>query len=333
MSFPLINRCPGTLAKGYRTYSQNCLNRVFDKKKVSHILPFDSPSVNEEVLEKFHENQKQISISGVQEKLSMLLDKNKLRLIRRGEQGTYILKPIPRYLKNAIQIPANENLTMQIARQVYGIRTAENALMFFSNGDPAYITKRFDVDRDGRKLSTEDFASLAGKTMVKEGPYFKYLYSYEEIGELIRRYVASHIIEMERYFQIIIFNYLISNGDAHLKNFSLIETSQGDYRLSPAYDLINTRIHILDSDFALHNGLFKDDFKSNHLKTDGHIGLDDFREFGRRLGLKKHRMEKILQSIGPKKKSAISLIQHSYLNSQTKEHYLNGFLSRCKQMT
>jgi serine/threonine-protein kinase HipA len=42
-------------------------------------------------------------------------------------------------------MPANEHLTMQIARQVYGIETAENALIFFKNGAQAYITRRFDV--------------------------------------------------------------------------------------------------------------------------------------------------------------------------------------------
>ena len=35
-----------------------------------------------------------------------------------------------------------------------------------------------------------------------------------------------------------------------LKNFSLLENSQGDFLLSPAYDLINSRIHVDDSDFA-----------------------------------------------------------------------------------
>jgi serine/threonine-protein kinase HipA len=49
-------------------------------------------------------------------------------------------------------MPANEHLTMQIARQVYGIETAENALIFFKDGAPAYITKRFDVKEDGNYL-------------------------------------------------------------------------------------------------------------------------------------------------------------------------------------
>ena len=54
---------------------------------------------------------------------------------------------------------------------------------------------------------------------------------------------------------MLLFNYLFSNGDAHIKNFSLLETPLGDYRLSPSYDLLNTRIHIEDTDFALNDGL------------------------------------------------------------------------------
>ena len=294
MTLPKIEYGPGTLASGFETYSKNCLNRVFEGRKVSHILPYNPPREDEEVAEKFLENRKRISISGVQEKLSLVLDKNKLRLTAAGEQGTYILKPIPRDLKKVDQIPANEHLTMQIARQVYGINTAENALIFFKNGEPAYITKRFDVKEDGTKLGIEDFASLAGKTSENDGPDFKYKYSYEELGELIQKYVPAYIIELEKFYQLVVFNYLFSNGDAHLKNFSLLETPNGDYTLSPAYDLINTRIHVKDSDFALDGGLFKDDFESNEVKTNGRVGLHDFQEFGRRLGLREQRLNKLL---------------------------------------
>ena len=171
MSLPMIKYCPGTLAEGYETYSTTCLRRVFDGRKVNHILPYDSPASNEATDELFVENRKRISISGVQEKFSVLLEKNKLRLINEGEQGTYILKPIPGAGKNPDQMPANEHLTMQIARQVFDIETAENALIFFKDGTPAYITKRFDVKKGGGKLAKEDFASLAGRTPQTHGEH------------------------------------------------------------------------------------------------------------------------------------------------------------------
>ena len=126
-----VSVCPGTLAEGFTTYSPLCVRHLFDNKKVSHVLPYDTPAKDEAVAEQFMENRKRISISGVQEKLSVVLDKNILRLTNEGEQGTYILKPIPRDLKKVDQVPANEHLTMQIAKQVYGINVAENASDLF----------------------------------------------------------------------------------------------------------------------------------------------------------------------------------------------------------
>ena len=79
------------------------------------------------------QNQKRISISGVQEKYSVLLEKNNLRLTEEKEQGTYILKPKPHGLQRTSMVPANEHLTMQIALQVYKIQTAENGIIFFIN--------------------------------------------------------------------------------------------------------------------------------------------------------------------------------------------------------
>jgi len=137
MNLEKIKYCPGTLAKGNNTYSRACLRRVFHNKSVSHILPYNSPQSDEDDDSKFVDNRKRISISGVQEKMSLILDKNKLRLTDEGEQGNYILKPIPRDLKKVGQVPANEHLTMQIAQQVFGIYTAENALIFFKDGKPA----------------------------------------------------------------------------------------------------------------------------------------------------------------------------------------------------
>ncbi|MCK4979660.1 MAG: HipA domain-containing protein, partial [Candidatus Delongbacteria bacterium] len=220
MNLKQIKYCPGTLAEGFNTYSPACLKKVFDSKKVSHILNYNSPEKNNKTAEIFIENRKRISISGVQTKISLILEKNILRLTNKGEHGTYILKPIPRDVKMVDQVPANEHLTMQIARQVYKIPTAENAIIFFKDGTPAYITKRFDIKDDNLKLGKEDFASLAGKTSMNAGENYKYDYSYEEIGYLVQKYVPAWRVEIEKIFVIVIFNFLFSNGDAHLKNFA-----------------------------------------------------------------------------------------------------------------
>ena len=193
MKFPEIKYCPGTLAEGYSTYSATCLRSMFNEKKVSHVLPFESPQQNEEVVGLFMENMKYLSISGVQQKLSLIQEKKTLRLTKVKEQGTHILKPIPSFLKKANMLPANEHLTMLIARKVYNISTAENAMIFFQDGTPAYITKRFDVKAGGGKWGKEDFATLAGKTKSNSENY-KYEFSYEELGLLIKKNVPAWVV-------------------------------------------------------------------------------------------------------------------------------------------
>ncbi len=319
-----IKYCPGTLSKGFNTYSPACLKRVFNGRKVSHILPYSSPE-SEENIKEFIENRKRISISGVQEKISLLMDKNRLRLTKEKEQGTYILKPVPSNLKKAKFVPANEHLTMQIARQVYGIDTAENALIFFKNGAPAYITKRFDINENNTKRGKEDFASLAGKTSEISGNNFKYEYSYEEIADLMKQYIPAYPVEVEKLFSIIVFNYLFSNGDAHLKNFSVLESLSGDYLLSPAYDLINTHIHVDDSDFALSKSLFKDDYKSSVWRKTGHPGLADFSKFAGRIAIKQNRIRKILNPFLARQSKVEELIDHSFLDTPIKKEYLLSY--------
>lgn len=328
MNLDELKYCPGSLAEGFSTYSSSCLRNLFSGKKVNHVLPYDAPQQSEEVAEQFMENRKRISISGVQEKLSFLLEKNLLRLTNDGEQGTYILKPIPRDLKKVDQVPANEHLTMQIAKQVYGLSTAENALIFFKNGSPAYITKRFDVKEEGGKWGKEDFASLAGKTKDNAGDNFKYEYSYEEVGMLIQEYVSAWRVEIEKYFSLVVFNFLFSNGDAHLKNFSVLESSKGDYLLSPAYDLVNTRLHVDDSDFALDKGLFADSYKSEEYKKSGHPSKNDFIEFARRIGVAEGRVEKLLNPFLVKQTFVDTLVKHSFLSDANKRGYLLMYNTR-----
>lgn len=325
MNLPEIKYCPGTLAEGFNTYSRISLKRVFEGKKVYHFLPYDSPASNEETAELFDENRKRMSISGVQEKFSILLEKNKLRLINEGERGIYILKPIPGAGKKQDQMPANEHLTMQIARQVYGIETAENALIFFKNGTPAYITKRFDVKEDSSKLAQEDFASLAGRTPQTYGEHYKYLGNYLELFELMQKHLPIYKLEAPKLLKIILFNYLFSNGDAHFKNFSLLETAQGDYRLSPAYDLLNSRIHIEDKDFALDDGLLPKNVSQGKISKQFTV-LSELAEISEK------NFKSILNLMVSKSEMVEKLITASFLNDTTKRNYWQSYQARLKQL-
>lgn len=323
MSQPEINNCPGTLAEGFSTFSRICLNRVFQGRKVSHILPYDSPASGANAA--FEENLKRMSISGVQEKFLVVLEKNKLRLARDGERGTYILKPIPAAGKKPDQMPANEHLTMQIARQVFGIETAENALVFFRNGEPAYLTRRFDVSADGNKIAQEDFASLAGRTPQTHGEHYKYLGNYLELFALLKTFVPAYKLEAPKLLKVLIFNYLFSNGDAHLKNFSLTETPFGDFRLSPAYDLLNSRIHIDDRDFALEDGLLPGNLAQGKISQ-------QFRVLATEAGIDNRLYSVIYPKMLKHSEMVERLVFSSFLDNNTKRSYWQAYQGRLKQL-
>lgn len=320
-NLPIIKYCPGTLSSGFDTYSRTCLRRMFNGRKVNHILPYESPTSNSDTDILFLENLKRISISGVQEKFSVLLEKNKLRLIEETERGSYILKPIPNVGKNRNQMPANEHLSMQIAGQVFNIETAENALIFFKNGEPAYITKRFDVKEDGSKLAKEDFASLAGRTPQTHGGNYKYL----ELFEIMKTHLPAYKIEAPKLFSLLVFNYLFSNGDAHFKNFSLIETSLGDFRLSPAYDLLNTRIHLEDSDFALDDKLLPKNIAIGNVR-------DQFYLLADKIALSEKQKNEIFDNLLSKSEKVEKLIKASFLSEKLKCNYFQAYQTRLKKL-
>ena len=219
-----IQNCPSMLLRGYSTYSPTAIKKLFDGHKISPFLDFG--------IEEFGASE--IATNAIAEE---------------NERSTYILKPAPwdKTLVERKQIPANENLTMQIASQVYGIVTAANGLCFTKDGQPVYITKRFDILPDGAKAPMDDFAALVGRNEQTDGLHFKYSGCYEDIAIALKANVAVWKFDMERFFELVVFNYIYGNGDDHLKNFSLIRLGD-DYRLSPAYDLLNTSLHVNGDD-------------------------------------------------------------------------------------
>ncbi len=316
-----INHCPSTLMEGFSTYSPKAAKVLFDGKKVSPVLDFDIDEFRNVV--DIEEAMRRISVSGVQEKFPALIEDGKIRISQDLERSTHILKPAPwdNTLQWRKQIPANEHLTMQIAGQVYGIPTATNGLCFTQKGQPLYITKRFDIMSDGTKLPMEDFASVIGRNEQINGLHFKYTGSYEDIAIALRKNVAAWMIDMERFFELVLFNYIYANGDDHLKNFSLIQQGE-DYRLAPAYDLLNTSLHIQGDDFGLDGGLSPNIEKSDVLDKTNHPCRLDFERYGQQIGIVKPRLDKILDKYMQLPLETKKLVEHSFLNEKMKRSYL-----------
>ncbi len=318
--------CPGCFKSYKDGYCTKCRKELFDGKKVGSVLSFNSPYTD--TSEAFQDHAKKISISGVQVKYSLSLEDKDLELTERG--GQYILKPIPiGTFKHLDQAPANEHVTMQIARQAFKLSVPPNALIYFKDNSPAYLVRRFDQTPD-KKLQQEDFAQLAQMTSESHGQNYKYDLSYEEIAELIINYVPSYRIEMEKFFRLILFNYVFSNGDAHLKNFSVIQSEQGDYVLTPVYDLLCTRLHApTESDMAL--SLFKEGFSKSY-EAYGFYTFQDFFEFGLRIGIKETRVKKIIKEFTVPQELIEGLVSKSFLNNDLKGEYLRLYLDKVNRL-
>lgn len=307
-------------------FTRKELKDLFDGQQVSDVLPYAGLDADPQVQQEIAQGNGHISISGVQPKFSLVVDQDVLRLVRPKEQGTYILKPAPTalFILDRAFCPANEYLTMQLARQVYGIETAACALCQFGNGQEAYITRRFDVTADGTKWAQEDFASVAGLNKKNAGEDYKYnALSYEDCAELIRTHVKAAPVEIVKFFRLVVFNYVTLNDDAHLKNFSFIQRKPGDVVLTPAYDLMNTSLHLHQPGiFALKKGLFKEGM----IIDDTHsVTRASFLEFGQRLGLTDNLINRELDKFAKEYPLAEQLIENSHLSPALKEYYKGGY--------
>ena len=263
-----------------------------------------------------------MSISGVQDKLSLRLDRGKLVPVASG--GQYILKPIPnlRLPRLASDVPANEHVTMQLAEQIFGLETAANTFIPFKDGEPAYLTRRFDRSAGGTKIAQEDFCQLSGRTPHSAGKNYKYQGSYEEMGDLLLRFCPAHIVERERLFRRIVVNYGLANGDGHLKNFSLQQTKKfGDFVLAPAYDLLCTKLH-LPHEARLALDLFCGDELPAGMMTHGFVTGADFLELASRWGIPAPRAERAVDEICQQLPSCEPLIDRSFLSDRAKSLYL-----------
>lgn len=257
-----------------------------------------------------------IAVTGVQPKLSLSLEKvdsthNRLTIV--GLWGDYILKPPTEKFP---QLPENEDLTMKLAA-LCGIRTAEHSLIRLASGELAYLTKRFDREK-GRKIHVEDLCQLTG-TLTEH----KYRGSMEKVGKAIKGFSTNTGLDALSFFELTIFCFLTGNADMHLKNFSLIKTAFGEVQLTPAYDLVSTKLVMpkdLDEMALTING------KKNRLKK------SDFNKLGESLGISEKARESVYQKFSNKIDSIKALISQSFLNRSILDNYLNLIIERGQKL-
>ncbi|WP_092483227.1 type II toxin-antitoxin system HipA family toxin [Candidatus Ichthyocystis hellenicum] len=181
-----------------------------------------------------------LSLAGAQDKLAVGFRDGQVSLIKGGRPTTHILKPMIERVKDSTH---NELFCMKLAKMV-GINVPEVSLHFVGN-TPYCLIERYDrhIGNNGevRRIHQEDFCQALGVA-----PEIK----YEREGgpdiatcqNVITKHAARPALDQIKLLNIILFNYLVGNADAHGKNFSLLYESNKP-ELAPAYDLLSTAVY------------------------------------------------------------------------------------------
>ncbi len=260
---------------------------------------------------------KRITIPGVQPKISLHLsaERSQSRFTIVGLWGRYILKPPVGIYPH---LPENESLTMKMASAA-GIRTVPFSLIPLKTGELCYITERIDRLKDGSKIQMEDMCQLTGR-MTEH----KYHGSYEQIAGALKKYSDNPLFDITELLKVLLFSFITGNGDMHLKNFSLIETGELTH-LSPAYDLLSTRLVISE----------KDDPDDMALTLNGKkrkLTKEDFLQFSGISGLTAKQFSNIFEEIMESCPSMEKIISKSFLPENMKAEYIKIIEERVQRL-
>ncbi len=242
------------------------------------------------------------TLSGAQRKLSVGLDTARMTLRVSAAGRQFILKPPT---DRFAHLPANEHVTMRLAA-LAGLTVPEHGLLALADGALAYLVARFDRPPNGGKLAVEDFCSLALRH-----PADKYSGSAELCARIVRRFASEPALALRDLFRQFLFAWWSGNGDLHLKNLALWRDREGQVGLSPAFDLVNTRLLLPADRLALTIG-----GKSDHLT------IGDWRKFGAYCGLSSRVTSDVATSIAYAAKEAPGLIARSFLPEADKAAYV-----------
>ncbi|MBL7251241.1 type II toxin-antitoxin system HipA family toxin [Alloalcanivorax marinus] len=204
--------------------------------------------------------EKKFSLAGVQMKFSMKERDGRFNVAVGDELGDWIIKtPSTAHRR----VPENEYSAMTLAAMV-GVEIPDIRLVSLDKLDNlpdinlpdeelAFAIRRFD--RDGaERIHMEDFAQV----LVKYAHEKYRSANYEQIGRILYQYSGQALTDVQQLARRLLSNALLANGDAHLKNWSLLYQDRRTPILAPAYDIVTTRAYIAnESEFALNLGKTK----------------------------------------------------------------------------
>ena len=157
----------------------------------------------------------------------------------------YILKVDPPEYAHVVE---NEAFFLDLARKVR-IESARATVVADADGRTGLLVRRFDriANEAGATMSlaSEDACQVLGRW-----PADKYNLTTEEVVAALSDHCPARVVAVRRLYQQICFAWLTGNGDVHAKNLSILQTSEGEWRVAPAYDLPST-VPYGDSSLAL----------------------------------------------------------------------------------
>lgn len=283
-------------------YHPRCSTKIYGSP-IPPILPYgkkDLIRLAEKVI------RSRTTLTGVQPKLSLDIEKTEKsskRFTIVGLWGRYILKPQSQHYE---QLPELEDLTMHLA-EIAKIKVVPHSLIRFQDGDLCYITKRIDRGTKGKKFAMEDMCQLTGRLTE-----YKYKGSYEQIAKHILKYSSTPKLDVINFWEQVLFSWITGNSDMHLKNFSLYSNKPDMYVLTPAYDLLATKLVIPEDseELALTLGGKKKKIK----KTDFVTAMQS-------TGLEDKIIKNILDKFRKASSGWMDFIDLSFVREETKERY------------
>jgi serine/threonine-protein kinase HipA len=111
-----------------------------------------------------------------------------------------------------------------------GIEMMESRL-FEENGRAHFMTRRFDRPTENTKLHVQTFCAMQHYDFNEVG-----LYSYEQLFETMRKLNLPYP-QHEQLYRRMLLNVMGRNCDDHTKNFAFVMNENGEWKLSPAYDV------------------------------------------------------------------------------------------------
>jgi len=216
------------------------------------------------------------ALPGVQDKTSAAMIN--VPVARAGER--YILKLNPAEFPHLVE---NEKFFLDAARKS-GLSVPPNELVSDADGEPGLLVTRFDritVAGTPRSLAVED-----GCQVLDRPPADKYLLGADRIFAALARVCDATAVAGRDLIRQLAFAYITGNGDAHAKNFSVLQGPGGEWRVSPAYDTPSSYPYG-DTTMALSIGG----------RGGGDFGASDFIGLGERLDVPERAVRRVLSGL------------------------------------